>query len=172
MLNFFKILENNLERWLCLAFYVMVVMVLCLEVIQRFGLTYSTIWGEEIARYCFIYLAWIGAAYAVKDRAHLRIDILVDGMPNRIKAAIYIFGGLLAIGLACLAFYLSIHPLQVAIKYGSQTAGLRVPFWIFKLAIPVGFGLIILRLIQALVRDAKSFINNEEIFVGVGVIDE
>jgi len=172
LINFFKILENNLERWLCLAFYVMVVMVLCLEVIQRFGLTYSTIWGEEIARYCFIYLAWIGAAYAVKDRAHLRIDILVDGMPNRIKAAIYIFGGLLAIGLACLAFYLSIHPLQVAMKYNSLTAGLRVPFWIFKLAIPIGFGLIILRLIQALIRDVQSLIRNEEVYEGVGVIDE
>ena len=172
MSNFFKILENNLERWLCLAFYVMVVMVLCLEVIQRFGLTFSTIWGEEIARYCFIYLAWIGAAYAVKDRAHLRIDILVDGMPNRIKAAIYIFGGLLAIGLACLAFYLSIHPLQIAIKYNSLTAGLRVPFWIFKFAIPIGFGLIVLRLIQALLRDIQSFINNEEVYEGVGVIDE
>ena len=170
MSNFLKRLENNLERWLCLGFYVMVAFVLCLEIIQR-SISFSTIWGEEIARYCFIYLAWIGAAYAVKDRAHLRIDILVDGMPNRIKAALYVFGGLLAIGLACLAFWLSIHPLQVSMKFSSETAGLRVPFWWFKLAIPIGFGLIILRLLQALVRDIMSLVNNQEIYEGVGVID-
>jgi C4-dicarboxylate transporter DctQ subunit len=30
--------------------------------------SYSSIWGEEIVRYSFIYLAWIGAAAAVKER--------------------------------------------------------------------------------------------------------
>ena len=171
MLKLYRVLEKNLERWLCLAFYVMVVTVLCLEVLQRFGLRFSTIWGEEIARYCFIYLAWIGAAYAVKDRAHLRIDILVEGMPNRIKAIVYVFGGLLALGLSGLAFYLSLHPLQVAIKFSSVTAGLRVPFWIFKFAIPFGFSLIILRLLQALIRDLRSAITNEPLYEGAGVID-
>jgi hypothetical protein len=32
------------------------------------GFSYSSIWGEEIVRYSFIYLAWIGAAAAVKER--------------------------------------------------------------------------------------------------------
>jgi TRAP-type C4-dicarboxylate transport system permease small subunit len=37
--------------------------------------SYSSIWGEEIVRYSFIYLAWIGAASAVRERAHIRIDV-------------------------------------------------------------------------------------------------
>ena len=53
----------------------MIVVTIAMEVIRRFVLSYSSIWGEEIARYAFIYLAWIGAAAAVKDRAHIRIDV-------------------------------------------------------------------------------------------------
>ena len=40
----------------------MIVVTIAMEVIRRFVLSYSSIWGEEIARYAFIYLAWIGAA--------------------------------------------------------------------------------------------------------------
>lgn len=166
-----KMLDQHLERWLCLMFYVMVVMVLSLEVIQRFVLQFSTIWGEEIARYSFIYLAWIGAAFAVKDRAHLRIDVIVNGLPNRAKAAFYVIADLFALGLACFAFYLSLHPIQTSLKFGSVTAGLRVPFWIFLFAIPVGFGLIVIRLLQSLVKDVNSLINDVPVFEGKGLID-
>lgn len=63
-------IEQNLERWLCLMFYSMIVLTIISEVTRRFVLSYSSIWGEEVARYCFIYLAWIGAALAVKNRVH------------------------------------------------------------------------------------------------------
>jgi TRAP-type C4-dicarboxylate transport system permease small subunit len=32
-----------------------------IEVVRREVFSYSSIWGEEIVRYSFIYLAWIGA---------------------------------------------------------------------------------------------------------------
>jgi len=35
----------------------MIVVTIAMEVIRRFVLSYSSIWGEEIARYAFIYLA-------------------------------------------------------------------------------------------------------------------
>jgi TRAP-type C4-dicarboxylate transport system permease small subunit len=58
-------IEENCERWLLLIFYVMIVATIGMEVLRRFGLSYSSIWGEEIARYAFIYLVWVGTAAAV-----------------------------------------------------------------------------------------------------------
>ena len=170
-MKYLKLLENNLERWLTLIFYVMVVAVLSIEVLQRFLLSFSTIWGEEVARYSFIYLAWIGAAFAVKDRAHLRIDMMLTGLPDRVKAGFYVLADVLAIGLACWAFYLSLHPVETAMKFSSVTAGLRVPFWYFKLAIPVGFGLVIVRLLQSLYLDVNSLVRDEPLYVGKGLLD-
>ena len=77
MTRFFRFLDQHGERSLLLIFYSMIVVTIAMEVIRRFVLSYSSIWGEEIARYAFIYLAWIGAAAAVKDRAHIRIDVLM-----------------------------------------------------------------------------------------------
>ena len=63
-----KTLENinqNAERWALLVFYTMLVATMFIEVLRRELFAYSSIWGEEIVRYSFIYLAWIGAAAAV-----------------------------------------------------------------------------------------------------------
>ncbi len=76
MPNVLDALNRNAERWALLAFYVMLVATMFIEVLRRELLSYSSIWGEEIVRYSFIYLAWIGAAAAVKERGHIRIDVI------------------------------------------------------------------------------------------------
>ena len=42
-------------------FYILLVATMVVEVIRREVLAYSSIWGEELVRYSFIYLVWIGA---------------------------------------------------------------------------------------------------------------
>ena len=64
--SFWRRLDDNAERWLLLVFYAMIVATIVVEVVRRFVLSYSSLWGEEIARYAFIYLAWVGASAAVK----------------------------------------------------------------------------------------------------------
>ena len=96
--SFWRRLDDNAERWLLLGFYAMIVATIVVEVIRRFVLSYSSIWGEEIARYAFIYLAWVGASAAVKERAHIRIDVLLHYLSNRAKAAVYLLGDFLHVG--------------------------------------------------------------------------
>ena len=85
-------LNKDAEKWALLAFYVMLVMTMAVEVFRREIFAYSSIWGEEIVRYSFIYLAWIGAAAAVKDRAHIRIDVVMHYLSPSVKTLLYIFG--------------------------------------------------------------------------------
>jgi len=43
-------LDDNIERWLMLVAYVLIVFVIVNEVVRRFVLSYSSLWGEESAR--------------------------------------------------------------------------------------------------------------------------
>jgi TRAP-type C4-dicarboxylate transport system permease small subunit len=73
------------------VFYVMLVITMFIEVVRREVFSYSSIWGEEIVRYSFIYLAWIGAAAAVKERGHIRIDVIMQYVgPRGEGAALYL----------------------------------------------------------------------------------
>ena len=37
----------------------------------------SLVWAEELARYIMLYQVWIGAAYAVREDAHIRITAII-----------------------------------------------------------------------------------------------
>ncbi|MHA6265186.1 TRAP transporter small permease [Arenibacterium sp. CAU 1754] len=164
-------IDRNAERWALLFFYVMLVVTMAVEVLRREVFAYSSIWGEEIVRYSFIYLAWIGAAAAVKERAHIRIDVILHYMAPRLKALIYIFGDLVMFGVALVALYWSFETVMVSAKFGSVSHGLRVSMVWFLMAVPAGFALMIWRLLQSFWRDLRSLRDGTPVFEGDKLFD-
>lgn len=161
-----KALDRNAERWALLIFYLMLVATMTIEVIRREVFSYSSIWGEEVVRYCFIYLCWIGAAAAVRERAHIRIDVILNYLPPRGQALIYILGDLVMLGLALLMLWLSVETVEVSWTYGSVSHGLRVSMVWFLLAVPIGFSLMVFRLLQSLIRDLRDLGAGRPVYQG------
>ena len=166
-----KQIDQNCERWLLLVFYTMIVVTIGSEVLRRFVLSYSSIWGEEVVRYAFIYLVWIGAASAVRERGHIRIDVVMHYLGPRAKAALYIFGDLVMFVVALIALYWSFETVLVSAKFGSVSAGLRVSMVWFLMAVPAGFAIMLWRLIQSLARDLKSLRDGTPVYEGDQLFD-
>lgn len=166
MYKIYRSIDQNAERWLLLVFYVMLVGTMFIEVIRREVFAYSSIWGEEMVRYSFIYLAWIGAAAAVKERGHIRIDVLMHYVPQKIKTLLYIFGDAVMLIVACIAVYWSWETVHVSWKFGSVTHGLRISQVYFLFAVPFGFLLIIFRLLQSIKRDLNDFRSGKAVYEG------
>ena len=170
-MDILRAIDRNAERWLLLVFYVMLVITMATEVIRREAFAFSSIWGEEIVRYSFIYLAWIGAAAAVKERAHIRIDVLLHYLGPRAKALVYIFGDLVMFAVALVALVWSFETVLVSARFGSVSHGLRVSMVWFLMAVPLGFGLMIWRLLQSLWRDLRSLRDGTPVFEGDTLFD-
>lgn len=171
MMRLIRAIDKNAERWALLVFYVMLVVTMAVEVLRREIFSYSSIWGEEVVRYSFIYLVWIGASIAVKDRAHIRIDVLLHYLGPRMKALVYIFGDLVMFGVAVIALYWSLETVHVSAKFGSVSHGLRVSMVWFLMAVPVGFGLMVLRLIQSFLRDLRALRDGKDVYEGEKMFD-
>ena len=167
----FKAIDKNAERWALLVFYTMLVATMAVEVIRREVFAYSSIWGEEIVRYSFIYLAWIGSAAAVRERGHIRIDVIFNYISPTAKTILYIFGDLVMLSMALLAVYWSWETVAVSWKFGSVSHGLRVSMVWFLLAVPIGFGLMVFRLIQSLVRDIADLKAGRPVYEGERLFD-
>jgi len=164
-------LNKNAERWALLFFYVLLVSTMFIEVIRREVFSYSSIWGEEVVRYAFIYLAWIGASSAVRERAHIRIDVLMHYVPSQVKTLLYILGDLVMFAVAVVALYWSFETVKVSWEFGSVTDGLRVSkVWALS-AVPIGFTLMIFRLIQSLHRDINDFRTGTPVYEGDKLFD-
>jgi TRAP-type C4-dicarboxylate transport system permease small subunit len=171
MSKLFRAIDKNAERWLLLVFYVMLVGTMFIEVVRREVFAYSSIWGEEIVRYAFIYLAWIGAAAAVKERGHIRIDVLMHYVPRQVKSLLYIFGDLVMFIVALFAIYWSWETVHVSWKFGSVTHGLRISQVFFLVAVPFGFALVIFRLVQSFLRDLADLRVGRPVYEGDKLFD-
>ena len=171
MQRLYQALNQNAERWALLVFYVMLVITMFIEVLRRELMAYSSIWGEEIVRYSFIYLAWIGAAAAVRERCHIRIDVILEYVGPRLKAVLYIFGDIMMFIVALVALFYSFETVLVSAKFGSVTHGLRVSQVWFLSAVPIGFALLIFRLVQSFLRDVSDLRQGRPVFEGDKLFD-
>lgn len=164
-------IDQEGERWLVLPLYTMIVLTIFMEVFRRFFLSYSSIWAEEIARYAFIYIAWIGASYAIRERAHIRIDVILPLLSNRWRTIVFIFGDIVTLILAVVCVYWSMEPVINSIHFGSVTHGLRISQAWFLFAVPLGFSMMIFRLFQSMKRDISDLRAGRPVFEGSKLFD-
>jgi TRAP-type transport system small permease protein len=73
---FFKALEFVMV--LCL--FAMVAMVFG-NVVMRYGFNSGILISEEMSRFAFIWLTYVGAMIAMRDRGHLGVDTLIKRLP-------------------------------------------------------------------------------------------
>lgn len=73
---FFKLLE-----FLVVACMVAMVLMVFGNVVLRYAFNSGITVSEEMSRYCFIWLTYIGAMVAMRDGAHLGVDTLIKILP-------------------------------------------------------------------------------------------
>ena len=161
-----RAIDENGERYLLLPLYTLIVSTIFIEVVRRSVLSYSSVWTEEIARYAFIYIAYIGASAAIKERAHIRIDVILNVLPNRMKLILYIFGDIATLILAVVSSYMSMESVLVSLHFDSVTHGLRVSQAWFLAAVPIGFSMMLVRILHSLWRDWSDLRANRPAFEG------
>jgi TRAP-type C4-dicarboxylate transport system permease small subunit len=165
-------LDDNLERYLMLLCYMFCCAVIIQDVVRRFGLNYSAAWSQETAQYAFIYLGWIGAAYAVKERAHIRFDILQNKLPERLHGWIFLLGEVCTIFFALVALRYSMHTIEQLWRYGGTTPVLRVSKIWAEAAVPIGFALIVLRSVQRMLQDIADMRAGRSVYKGKALFEE
>lgn len=72
------------------------------QVIARYAFQAPLFWGDELARYSYVWLAFIAATFISGRRAHVRVGIL-DGVLSDRQARILECGAQLVVAGTCLA---------------------------------------------------------------------
>ena len=81
-----KLLKNILD-WLGISIFLALMCVVVLQIVARSVLAISIPWTEELTRFLFIWLTYIGAAVAARKGSNIVIDMLIQKIPNKIRKA-------------------------------------------------------------------------------------
>jgi len=73
--------------------------------------------------------------------------------------------------VSVIALYYSFETVLVSAKFGSVTHGLRISQVWFLLAVPTGFALVLLRLIQSFLCDLKNLRAGSPVYEGETLFD-
>ena len=143
-----------LVDWVCLGLMLVLVVDVFLGVWSRYVLQATFQWYDEVARLCFVWMVFLGAASAVRRGAHFRLHLLIDRFGPRLRRATDLVVGLLvvAFGGVLVAGGLAMWP--VARRQVSDSLELSM-VW-FYAALPIGGALMILFSLPHLWRLARG----------------
>src|SRR5262245_21850949 len=151
-----------LDHWLASCERALVVLFLSgllglglLHVIERNVLASGLFWADELLQHLVLWLGFLGASLATRERRHLSIDVLSHFLPTRWQ----LWLGLLVNTAALVLCTLLVQAAWglVRSEYAAGTVlTFGVPSWLAQSIIPLGFGAITLRfalrLVETLVR--------------------
>ena len=128
--------------WICLGLMAILVVDVFLGVWSRYVLHATFQWYDEVARLCFVWMVFLGAAVAVRRGAHFRLHLLVDRLGPRLRRATDLVVALLVVvwGGVLVAGGIAMYPLARR----QVTDSLELSMLWFYGALPIGGALMIL----------------------------
>lgn len=156
-----KLVDDYAEYALIVVLYGYFVSIIIIEIALRYLFNMSTGIGEETARHAFIWLSWIAASLAAKKRIHISINLFYERLSYRGQGLMTLINNFLFIGLATVVIYYALDIMLDQYNYGTLSRAARYPIYVAYLGVPLGYVMLVGRLIQNVVKDAAAYQRGE-----------
>ena len=151
------------ESWTLFITVFVALIALFVNVVLRYGFSYSLAWSEELIRIVIIYTTLIGCSAAVKSGTMIKIDALVQVVP-RFKTPLTYFSNLVTLIFSVMLVYYGCEIAALQLKTGQKTVIMEIPYICIYAFLPLMGLLMGIRTIQVLYRDitGKDIFKQEE----------
>ncbi|TDQ56858.1 TRAP-type C4-dicarboxylate transport system permease small subunit [Mesocricetibacter intestinalis] len=156
MKNFTDKLFNIIQLLLGAMLAVMIALVF-LNVILRFFFNSGLVWSEEVSRYVFVYVIYLGAIVAMKENAHLGVDTFIKNTPEKLKWLLFVLGRVIIIAVMAVLFKGSLA--MVVQSHSAKAAATGLPLSVvYGIGLLTGAAIILIALLNIIevIRDPKS----------------
>ena len=93
------------------------------------------VWSEELARYVFIWVAFLGWVIANQRKSHIHISLVIDRSGPVLKKVLGVFSDLLVVVFALIFVFKGWRLVQN--NFGIETVTLFFDFWVVYVIIPI-----------------------------------
>ena len=143
---------------LALAFSTLLIFV---QVIFRYVLIDSITWSEELARYIFIWMIWLGTSVSMKQKEHIRMDMLMNAVHGKGKLVLDLVSGIIMLAFCIFLVKYGWDLVASMMSRGNKSVALRLPMWIVYSSLPFSQLIVALRLIGSIVSDAGKLFSHQ-----------
>jgi TRAP-type C4-dicarboxylate transport system permease small subunit len=166
MKNAIKFFDRHFEEAICVIGFLFFVTVSVIQVFTRLIPWIPVFpWTEELARYSFVWVMFLGISWALRDAAHLRIDLLVSHLPKLGQKICGAFNNLVILGFSLFVGSYALTVVAKQIRIGQRLTATGLPMWIVTLCFLTSCILTSIRAVQRLIidwRQSEVFLSEEE----------
>ena len=154
-------LNQNFESIFMVAGLISIILFITWQVIYRYIITQfidragAAVWTEELSRYVFIWISYLAVSVAIRKRSSIRVDMLYDHLPPRWQQISWITVETLFLCLTATIAWFGWGQIERLLTFPQYTTALGMPYLVPYLILPLGFGLMCLRLLQSLYAQVK-----------------
>lgn len=142
-----------------IAILIMTLIVL-LQIVMRYFFNSPLTWSEEIARYIFIYITFLGAGILVYERGHLFVEVLFNKIQGKAKNVLQLILDLIVLIFSLYLLWSSRYSMQYA--HGSRSTAVQIPMEYIGLSVMIGAVLMILFSLYHVVTGIKKLTGKEK----------
>ena len=134
---------NQIEDVFLVTMFAGMVAIIFSQVIMRYVFNNSLSWSEELGKFIFVWISWIGISIGHRRQEHIKITMLVDKLPPRLLKGAEAIVELMLIIICGITLYYGVMMIQIQIKI--PYAGIKISTAWGYLAVVLGCGLMSLR---------------------------
>ncbi|WP_432409598.1 TRAP transporter small permease [Wukongibacter sp. M2B1] len=135
---------------------VFTVCIILLQVIMRYVFNSSLSWSEELARYIFIWQIWLGASLGVREKKHIRVELVYGLFRQKGQLVMDVLSTIIWIAL-CIFLAINGTELTLALLQRHSTSpAMKIPMYIIYSTLPISCGVMVLRLVQRVLEIIKT----------------
>jgi TRAP-type C4-dicarboxylate transport system permease small subunit len=136
-MNYLKNIVDKILALLVIVISSLLVICVLWQVISRYVLGAPSVFTDEVARFMFMWVGLMGAAYAVSLKRHLAIDLLcqkLTGTPKLISEIVILLATMLFAGLVMV--YGGTALVSKTLATGQISPAIGIPMGLVYIAIP------------------------------------
>ena len=150
-----KYVFDNIELWIATFFFCLMASAVILQLVSRAG-RFAIIWTEEVARFSYIWIAFLCMALHEKKQGHFSVTAFTSFLKGRAEAVLNFIVGLICSFVFIYLFYWSIRFL--IFSHVIISGALRIPITVATTCLCVGFFLCSIRRLCHTIDYAKQII--------------
>lgn len=115
-------------RWVLIFLMTTLTFLVCIQVLFRYVFGNPLSWSEELARYLFVWLTFLGAAVGLRKKIHIGVDFLTMLLTPRVRKYLQMIVSVLLLIFLAVVIYYGFEAVEVTMNQPSPA-----------LAIPMGY---------------------------------
>lgn len=146
-----------LEKWIIVITFVIMVIAIFCQVVNRNIFKIPVSGFEEAAKYSMVYMVLLGTELGMRDGTQIAISGVVDKLKGKVKKTVVMIAQIIVIAFSAIMTKASFAMVAKQAAIGQTSPGLGIPMAVPYFALVLGFGLIALVQAGELVNMIRQF---------------